>query len=402
MRRKLFNHQQISKFIVFSFFYVLFICLFLPAVSFAQTRDIKIVAIDKASNEWKEISLYNKIYAVIIGIDKYPNLSPENQLSYAVSDAKAVERIITNKFIFNQIYTLYNEQATKSNIMDILLNKLSKLSKDDAVLVFYAGHGGQEKTDYGQIGFIVPYDGTFTDMRKIISMTAIRDDISKRIRAKHVFYIMDSCYSGILVTKRGVDGKKSSRDFSYLKQIAREPVRQVLTAGSANQKVLDGGPGGHSVFTGRLLEILDNSDDFITATEISSLLKERVFSDANARGHVQTPTFGELFGLGDFIFMPSMTKKLGNISTQISDLKKELLMIKEAEIKAKTHQDMAAQREAVRLRQIAEAKLQAKKLDEQRLIQEKISREKKEQERRRQIAEQKENEEIESRRLTAL
>ena len=88
--------------------------------------------------------------------------------------------------------------------------------------------------------------------------------------------------------------------------------------------MLDGGPGGHSVFTGRFLEILDEADDFITAEEVSTQVKERVFSDARARGHTQTPKSGELFGLGDFIFMPSLSKRQGSIQHQISDMEKEL------------------------------------------------------------------------------
>lgn len=384
------------------FFTILAILCLIPSMAFSQSRGIKVVAVDKATKEWKEIPLYNKTYAVIIGIDNYPNLSPEFQLSYAVSDAKAIERILRSKFLFNKIYTLYNEQATKSNILDLLLNKLSQISKDDAVFVFFAGHGGQEQTDFGPMGFIVPQDGNFSDMRKVISMSTIRDDISKRIRAKHVFYTMDSCYSGILVTKRGATSKRTRRDIAYLQQITKEPVRQVLTAGSANQEVLDGGPGGHSVFAGRFLEILDEADDFITANEISTLVKERVFSDAQARGHVQTPKSGELFGLGDFIFMPSMTKKLGNIENQVSELEKELLQIKEAEIRAKKYQNKVAQREAERKRKIAEAKLQAKKLEEQRLKQKKELHEKREQERRKRLAEQNRKEKEETARLAAL
>jgi len=160
------------------FFLVLLNILCVISFSYAsESRGIKVVAIDKSSNEWKEISLYNKTYAVIIGIDNYPNLSSDAQLSYAVSDAKAVERMLSNKFLFNEIYSLYNEQATKSNILGLLLNKLSKVSKNDSVFVFFAGHGGQEKTDYGDIGFIIPYDGHFDDMRKVISMMIFRKEL---------------------------------------------------------------------------------------------------------------------------------------------------------------------------------------------------------------------------------
>ncbi|MEA3415845.1 MAG: hypothetical protein U9R02_06765, partial [Thermodesulfobacteriota bacterium] len=76
-----------------------------------------------------------------------------------------------------------------------------------------------------------------------ISMTMIKDDISERIPAKRIFYVMDSCYSGLLVSKRGAT-RKTARDFSYLQEITKEEACQALTAGSKDQQVLDGGPRG--------------------------------------------------------------------------------------------------------------------------------------------------------------
>jgi uncharacterized caspase-like protein len=346
-----------------------------------ETRGIQIVANSSDAGKFVEIPLYNRTHAVIIGIDRYPNLPPDRQLTYAVSDAKAVERLLRSKYLFNDVYTLYNEEASRSNITDVLLNKLSGVSRDDAVFVFYAGHGGQETTDYGQIGFLVPYEGNFKDMRSVISMTTIRDDISKRIKAKHVFFVMDSCYSGTLVATRAAEARQTKRELAYLQQIAKEPVRQVLTAGDANQQVLDGGPGGHSVFTGRFLEILDGADDFITASEISAQVKERVFSDARARNHVQTPKDGEFFGLGDFIFMPSTTKKLGSLKDQIAEMDRELASLKDVEAQAGAAKNDAARREAERKRREVEARLAAKKLEEERLGQEETERTRRMQER---------------------
>jgi len=388
-----------------AYFKLFFLLLFVNTNCFLfaqQTKGFKLVVEDDNTKEWKEISLYSNIYAVIIGINAYPNLKSDFQLSYAVSDAKAVEKMLKNKFTFSEIYTMYNEQATKSNIMDVLLNKLSKISKDDAVFVFFAGHGGQQKTDYGDIGFIVPYDGDFSDMRNIITMTSIRDDISKRIKAKHVFYVMDACYSGLLLATRDISNHETHRNYAYLQEIAREPVRQVLTAGNANQSVLDDGPYGHSVFTGRFLEILDNSDDFITASEISVYVNEKVFSDANTRGHVQTPKHGKLFGLGDFIFIPSFSKKQESITEQIKQLENELIKNKELEKRAKQFNDKIQKRELERQRNIINAKLETQRLEKQRLEQDRITKLKEEEIKRLKIEEQKKEKEKEEARLLIL
>ena len=127
-----------------------------------------------------------------------------------------------------------------------------------------------------------------------------------RYTAKHMFFVVDACYSGLLVT-RALESRAPARSLAYLRDITGEEARQVLAAGKADQTVLDGGPRGHSVFTGRFIEALEGATDFITATEISTRIIEQVFSDAAARGHEQTPQGGKLFGLGDYVFVPKET-----------------------------------------------------------------------------------------------
>ena len=60
----------------------------------AETRGLTVVAKDPATSQTGEVKLYNKSYAVIIGIDKYPALPQDRQLSYAVRDAQGVEGVI--------------------------------------------------------------------------------------------------------------------------------------------------------------------------------------------------------------------------------------------------------------------------------------------------------------------
>jgi uncharacterized caspase-like protein len=152
-------------------------------------------------------------------------------------------------------------------------------------------------------------------------MTLIKE-ISQTLYAKHIFYIMDCCYSGLLL--RGGESLKEPSDranYGFLKALARDRVRQVLTAGGKGQPVLDGGLENHSVFTGRLLQGLQgeadfNDDGFITAEEISFFVRQRVYTDVKdiVRGHPvyqnveQMPQYGKWFGEGEFIFMPKVKK----------------------------------------------------------------------------------------------
>jgi len=332
----------------------------------ALTRGISVVAKDPATGQTGEVGLYNKSYAVVIGIDQYKNLPPDRQLSYAVHDAQGVEDVLRKNYRFDAIYTLYDNDATKEGIMKLLTADLPKtMGPEDSLFVFWAGHGNEETTRYGELGYLIPYDGSTDGIYTNITMTEIRDTISKTIPAKHVFYVMDACYSGLLTT-RSVD-PKISRDLSYLREITKEPARQVLTAGTKDQEVLDGGPSGHSVFTGRLLEVLEAKRDFITANEIQAILKEKVYGDAKGRGHVQTPSFGVLSGSGDFVFVPNIGRKSEEVASEIAKLQAEMERLEKREAEALKARDEAARRQAVQEKLAAEAKLKAEKLKQEEI-----------------------------------
>ena len=150
-----------------------------------------------------------------------------------------------------------------------------------------------------------------------ISMTNFQD-ISEAVPAKHLLFIMDSCYSGLALTRGG--GMAPSQN--YLNEISRREARQMFTAGGADQQVADNGPNGHSVFTWTLLQGLDgradlNGDGVITATELAAYVAPAV--SALSR---QTPTFGNLPGTegGDFIFgLKHETEFLNGDSAQLGD-----------------------------------------------------------------------------------
>ncbi len=321
--------------------FLLFIISFwasMAAYSIAATtsdlRGIAITARDHVTGTNREVKLYRQMHAVIIGIDKYQNLTPDQQLTYAVKDAKGIEDVLREQYSFDNIYPLYNEQATKNGIMELLQGKLSNAHKDDAVFIFFAGHGITQKDNLtgGDLGYILPSDGTFSKdkMYLNISMMQLRDEVAKIIPARHVFYVIDACYSGTLLAQRaGVAAPE--HDYAYLEEVTKEPVRQVLTAGTDKQTVLDGGPKGHSVFTGRLIEKLEETEDYITAAELGEYVKRRVRSDAQARGHSQTPVSGAFYGLGDFVFVPSANKRALEIEKEKKRLEEELARLKEQE-----------------------------------------------------------------------
>ncbi|MCB9774510.1 MAG: SUMF1/EgtB/PvdO family nonheme iron enzyme [Nitrospiraceae bacterium] len=247
-----------------------------------------------------------KSWAVIIGIDKYLNLAG---LAYAVDDAKSVARMLGRQGF--TVTSLYNTQATKKAILqELRQNLVAQVQKNDRVLIFFAGHIGETpgKGKQQPVGYMMPVDtepGLLADTA--ISVDLLRE-LSESLPAKQVLFLIDICYGGI--------AGRSQRSFppmtsNYLKMIASEPARQLITAGGTGQQALAGPKWKHSVFTYYLLEGIGkgkgdlNGDGIIPASELFAFLDEHVQSAALTHKHVQRP---EMWGLsadkGEFVFIP--------------------------------------------------------------------------------------------------
>ena len=238
---------------------------------------------------------YDERFALIIGINKYENLP---NLEYAVNDAKSIKDILINNFNYKEenIKMLLDEQATHDNIMNEYYNLVKDTEINDSVLVFFAGHGSTYPSMNKDKGFLVPCNGTEINMNTLIGWDRLIGD-SELIKAKHIFFIMDACYSGLALLR----GNPSKR---FLKDIVRRPARQVLTAGKADQTVKDSGaPTNNSLFTGYLLKALEGEakteQGVISATSVMNYVYNKVANDPISR---QTPGYGNILGEGDFIF----------------------------------------------------------------------------------------------------
>jgi uncharacterized caspase-like protein len=306
---------------------------------------------------------YRDSWGAIIGIDDYENWQ---KLSYATHDAQAVRDLLIQKYSFkpDHIFTLLDKDATRQNILSLLGDKLANadlVKHEDRVFVFYAGHGATRKLASGrELGYIIPVDADLTSYEgSAISMTNFQD-IAEAIPAKHLLFVMDSCYSGLALTRGG--GVAASQN--YLNEIARREARQMFTAGGADQQVADDGPNGHSVFTWTLLQALDgradlNGDGVITATELAAYVAPAV----SALSH-QTPAFGNLPGSegGDFIFdLKHDTEFLNQDSAQLGD--DAIKVNAELEKLRKQMQEEAAKNDELR-KQLAEAQAQLKQSEQ--------------------------------------
>ncbi len=293
--------------------------------------------------------LYRESWAVIIGVNDYQHWP---KLRYAVNDANAIGEVLENRFGFQRdhVRKLLDGDATRQRIMQVLGDELSdskKVQREDRVFFFFAGHGATRTLEDGrQIGFIVPADADMENYYSTaISMSELRE-AADWIAAKHIYFVMDSCYSGLAMS-RGQG--EFSKDRSYLEEVTRRTARQILTAGGADQTVADDGPGGHSVFTWALLQGLEGQADLdgngvITASELGAYVSPIVANFAK-----QTPAVGNLVGSegGEFLFelqpqpltsttrqMDSqslkLTEQLASLEKQIAARQEELLRLQQS------------------------------------------------------------------------
>jgi hypothetical protein len=241
---------------------------------------------------------YRKRWAVLIGINDYETWP---KLAYAVKDAEEVSKRV-RAMGFDEVIPMMNKQATQRNILRVLGDELyAKTHPEDQVFIFFAGHGQtQDLPDGKKVGYIIPVDGDVSNYYSTaISMRQLQA-LSDRLKAKHILYVMDSCFSGLLTQVRGLQVAPIQRHYALHTQF---PVRQVLTAGSEGEEVVE--VGGHGLFTKALLQGLDgeadvNGDGHITASELSQFVTPRIMQ---ASRNAQNPLFTRFGGgRGNFVF----------------------------------------------------------------------------------------------------
>ena len=282
MREHFFYRLNVPYLAVFALFCLLgmVLSLFSPTVARAQ------------QNPW-----YGKSYALVVGIDSYPSKQWQN-LSYAVKDARGMAALLEGQGF--QTVTLIDRQATREAILGAMGRIARSVQEEDRVLFFFAGHGHTEELGGEDWGYIVPYDGK-SSSESYLSLDMMQVQSRRMGAAKAQLFIMDTCFGGLL----GARGGEIPDDLpNYLAEVTRRRSRQIITAGGRDQQVVDGGYDGHSVFTGHLIQSIQdgladlNGDGYITFAELTSYVVPA------ASNSYQTPAPGYLPGhaLGEFVF----------------------------------------------------------------------------------------------------
>ena len=264
---------------------------------YVEREKIALPEIDRMDSAAQLSHFYDKSHAVVIGVNDYEKWPA---LEFAVNDASSVKKKLQMTG-FERITIIFDREATHRRILTELFHELPKqVGHNDRVLFYFAGHGQTEDLpNGGKRGYIIPVDADTSNFTSsAISMEQIRS-LSSRIPAKHILYVMDSCYSGLGLSRSyGVSPSMSG----YLRKVASMRVIQIVTAGGKGEQVQE--KEGHGLFTTYFLRALDgeadiNMDGVVTGTELGAYLRPRV-SDASQQA--QTPLYGRLEGEGEFLF----------------------------------------------------------------------------------------------------
>jgi hypothetical protein len=241
-------------------------------------------------------------FALVIGDDDFRYWP---HIDNAVSDARAIEQELRTHYGFK---TTLLVNGTREQILGAFNDLRQKMTPDDNLLVYYAGHG--QLVPQIDRGYWIPVDAqTGADTEWILNEQIT--DYLQIIPARHIIVIADSCYAGVL-TRSSVEVPKSGLDsgtrLSVLQQLSPKRVRTVMTSGGV-QPVLDSGVGGHSIFADALLRVLQDNDDILEGNRLFDAVSPIITAQSAKLGYKQTPTYRAIVFAGheggDFLFVPA-------------------------------------------------------------------------------------------------
>lgn len=203
---------------------------------------------------------WGKYHALVIGNNTYTDPKWAN-LNNAVNDAKTVASVLTDKYGFETTLLL---NATRVQMLEAIESMRNKLTEDDNLLIYYAGHG--QRDDANNRAYWVPVDSAADSSTNWIPSYQITDHVNA-MNARHVLLVVDSCYAGLMTRASGVNamlvGMTPEQKQQKMKDRLGRRTRMLITAGD-NTEVLDGGAqGNHSIFAEAFIAALENNSDVL-------------------------------------------------------------------------------------------------------------------------------------------
>ncbi len=197
-------------------------------------------------------------YAIVIGVEQYRQKLPK--ADFATHDAQAVTESLTKVMGYpsENVITLINDQATNADLSKYVEKWLLKNVKTGSTVFIYFSGLGASNPETGDI-FLVPYDGDPSFIDQTGYSLKRMSDALRKLPAKEVIVVLDSCFSGAGGKSVLVEGARPLA-INLQKSLVLSRNMTVLAAASGDQSCSSYQAKGHSLFTYYLLNGIKNED----------------------------------------------------------------------------------------------------------------------------------------------
>jgi len=214
-----------------------------------------------------------------------------------------VARILKEQYGFSVTLLL---NASRYDILAGLNTLRERLTSEDNLLIYYAGHGELDRKN--QRGNWLPIDAEPKSTANWISNITITD-VLNAMAVKQLLVVADSCYSGTLTRSalgRLEGGVSRAEAVKVLQAMARQRSRMALTSGGV-EPVIDTLGGQNSVFARLFIELLQSNSGVLAGQELFSHLQLGVAAVAQRVDISQVPEYAPIkfagHESGDFFFV---------------------------------------------------------------------------------------------------
>lgn len=243
-----------------------------------------------ATSAAADVPIYSSnYYALIIGINNYDDPGMID-LDQPINDATQIYNVLTQQYSFETQNVTFLKNPTRANLIDAIDKLGDKVSPNDNLLIFYAGHGYWDSEK--RLGYWLPSDARKNSTANWFRNSTLSDYISS-LDTKHTLLIADACFSGSIFKTR-----KAFNDADIgINKLHELPSRKAMTSGTLKE-VPD-----RSVFVEYFIKRLNqNSEKYISSEALFSSMRTAILNNSP-----NIPQYGEIHNAGDeggdFIFI---------------------------------------------------------------------------------------------------
>jgi len=241
------------------------------------------------------IGAYQESYALLIGVNDYTGYWQD--LENVPNEIESIEATLMQEHFHLSRLMNPTGKELKERVQAFFEQENQGLK--NRLFLFFSGHGYTNKKT--QNAYLIPTDApnpiakTSQLMKTALSVSDIIQWARKE-SSNHILLMFDACFSNNVFNRRAKTTLPND-----ISSVTLMPVQQFIVAG------IDGNRRPQkSILVDAFIKAISgqadlNDDQYVTATELSIYANEMIINS----GYEQTPRYGKLVGMGDFVFQVS-------------------------------------------------------------------------------------------------